>query len=292
MLGLLAAAMVMGATGTCSRQASGAGADEEVPVRLTGWSADDAAWLEGELAAWVGSRERTLCRPAGGGDAGLTIERGELEAVITFVFGAERRTRSVSASSDASLFRYQVAAAAEELVRSTWEALPSGRFALLLRGDASVFLGGQWLAGGGAGAGYFLVPSLLVDLTADVAALRGLPLSTGGDVGGLQLGGTLGVSWLPIQASAFRAGPRASFSLGALSVRVQQSGVADTTGLSWWVVARGGAALGFQTRRVLVLALAEAGWAFAGAAVEVEGVRAQSIRGFDAQFGVQAGWLW
>jgi hypothetical protein len=289
----LAGLMTLGASATCSSSASGAGADEEVPVRLLSWNDEDAAALEQELSGWISEHDRKLCRPgARASDVGLTIERGELEAVITFVYETQRRTRTVPRVSEASLFRYQVAAAAEELVRSTWEAPPPARFGLLARGHFDFLGGGQWLGGGSLGAGLFVIPTLCVELTADVSGLTALPLPPGGSVSGAHFGGTVSASWLPVRLSLFRAGPRASVSAGALSVRVHEDGSTDATGVTPWLVARGGASLGVETRHVMVLALAEAGWAFTGAAVEVEGVRVQSIRGFVAQVGLQVGWLW
>lgn len=293
-MGVFLVAMMLGASATCSSSATGAGADEEVPVRLVRWSDEDATALEQELSAWISEHDRKLCRPASrsSGDVGLTIERNELEAVILFVFENQRRTRTVPRASEAGLFRYQVAAAAEELVRSTWEAPPPARFGVLARGGVSFLGSGQLLGGGSLGAGLFVLPTLCVELTADVAGLRGVPLSTGGNVSGGLFGGTVSASWLPIRLAAFRAGPRASVSLGALSVLVHEEGSTDATGVAPWVVARGGASVGLETRHLMVLAVGEAGWAFSGAAVEVEGVRVQSIRGFVAQVGLQVGWLW
>ena len=47
-----------------------------------------------------------------------------------------------------------------------------------------------------------------------------------------------------------------------------------------------------ETRRLLVLAVVEAGYAFSGAAVDVEGVRTQTTRGFVGHAGLHVGWLW
>lgn len=291
----LVAAMTLAASAVCSSASSGAGSDEEVSVRLVRWSEDDSAWLEQELARWISEQDRKLCTPrtSSSEDMGLTIESNELEAVITFVFQNQRRTRSVPRASESSLYRYQVAVAAEELVRSTWEAPPPPRFAILGRGDFS-FLGGggQFLGGGSLGAGLFLLPSVCVELMASLAGLGAPTLTSGGTVSGLELSGSLAATWLPIAISVFRAGPRGSFTLGALSVRVREAGSTDANGLAPWLVARGGLAVGIETRKLLALAVLEAGYALSGAAVDVEGVRTQTTRGFVAHAGLQVGWLW
>lgn len=290
----LVAVMTLAASAVCSSASSGAGSDEEVPVRLVRWSEDDSAWLQQELARWISEQDRKLCTPGtSGADAGLTIESNELEAVITFVFQNQRRTRSVARASESSLFRYQVAVAAEELVRSTWEAPPPPRFAILGRGDFSYLGGGgQFLGGGSLGAGLFLLPSLCVELMASLAGLGAPALTTGGTITGLEISGSLAATWLPIAISIFRAGPRASFTLGALSARVSEAGSSDASGVAPWMVARGGLAAGIETRKLLLLAVVEAGYAFSGAAVDVEGVRTQTTRGFVVHAGIHVGWLW
>jgi hypothetical protein len=281
----LVAAVSMAATSVCS------GAEAEVPVRFVGWSADDAAWLEAELARWVTERDRTLCS-ARTSDEALALEGTGLEARIEFTFKGMRRERSVPKSSDAGLFRYQVAAAAEELARSTWEAPPPPRFGVLARGELDALVAGQWLAGGGVGVTLFLWPSFSVQLFATFSGLQGAPLATGGTVGGFRVGGGLSLSWLPVRPGVFRAGPRASLQVAALSVTVREPDSVGGTGVTPWVQAGGGVTLGVELRHVTLLAFSELGFVIAGAAVELEGARLQRVRGTAGTFGLQAGWLW
>lgn len=275
----------MAATSVCT------GGEAEVPVRFNGWSTDDATWLEGELARWVTERDRTLCS-ARATDEALALESTQLEAVIHFTFKGVRRERSVPRSSDAGLFRYQVAAAAEELARSTWEAPPPPRFGLLARGEFDALLAGQWLAGGGLGATLFLLPSLSLEVFAAFSGLQGAALATGGTVGGFRLGGVLSLSWLPLRLGAFRAGPRASARVAALSVVVREPDAPDARGVAAWVQVGGGVTLGLEWRHFTLLAFSELGFVIAGAAVELEGARIQRIRGTAGTFGLQVGWLW
>jgi hypothetical protein len=77
-----------------------------------------------------------------------------------------------------------------------------------------------------------------------------------------------------------------------MSLTVTETGAPTAQGAAPWLVAAGGLSLGVEGRHALVLATAELGYAFLGAAVDVEGVRVQSTRGLVAHFGLQAGWLW
>lgn len=275
----------MAATSVCS------GDEAEVPVRLVGWSADDAAWLEAELARWVTERDRSLCA-ARASDQALSLQATELEALIQFTFKGVRRERSVPKTSDSGLFRYQVAAAAEELARSTWEAPPPPRFGVLARGEFDALFTGPWLSGGGLGVTAFVLPELSVELFATFCGLQGAPLATGGTVGGFRVGGVVTLSWLPLRVGVFRAGSRASLQVAALSVVVRDPEAPEARGVTPWVQAGGGVTVGLELRHFTLLAFSEVGLVFAGAAVELEGARVQQIRGAAGTFGLQAGWLW
>jgi len=173
-----------------------AGGDADVPVRFVDVPADDVAWLEDELAAWVRQRDRRLCL-AREGDAGLTVGRDDFGATtLDFTFQGQRSSRSVSPGAPSQeLFRYQLAAAAEELVRSTWEGPPPPRFAVLARVGAQPLATGPLFLGGAVGAGLYLVPSLRVELLLGASAA----LPTAALDAATVIHASLSVSWLPVE---------------------------------------------------------------------------------------------
>ncbi|MFZ5443558.1 MAG: hypothetical protein ACOZQL_26365 [Myxococcota bacterium] len=267
-------------TATCS------GDDAEVPVRVEGFSEDDARWLRAELAAWVEARERRVCDGAGG----LTLQLGELEAVISFEFKGQRRERSVSRTDGAELFRYQVAAAAEELVRSTWEAPPPPRFGLFARGGVAPLGVGPLLAGGGAGAEWFVHPALGLELSADGGALTRTTLPTGGEVSGSVVRGALAVSWVPVRVGVLRAGLRVGGQAGALTLAVkEETSVSATTP---WLGVSGGACVGLEFKRLAVGVVGEVGAVLLGGAVLAEGVPVLRVRGLFGDVSLRVGVRW
>jgi hypothetical protein len=262
------------------------GNEAEVPVRIAGWDDSDRAWLEQELARWMSQRERTLCD----GSNGLVIELADLEARIRFDFKGAQRTRTLPRAGPVDeLFRYETAATAEELVRSTWEAPPPPRFTLLAR--AAVFptgAGPVW-GGGSIGAGVFVLPSLSIELHAGVAGLNSTSFAT---VTGALVSGTVSVSWQPLRASVFRAGPRASAQVGALSLDVTAPDSVSSSGVVPWVWLGGGLSAGLEFKRFSIHLIGEIGSAVAGASVLVEGVPALRLQGLSGMAAVQAGWSW
>lgn len=255
------------------------GSEAEVPARFVGWEVADAAWLEQELSGWVAARERALCA----GPKGLTLEANELEVVVRFEFKGQVRARTVSRASESSeLFRYQVAATAEELVRSTWEAPPPPRFGVLARGAWGPAGGGSFF-GGGVGLAVFLVPSLGVEVL-----ISGSAMGANGVISSASLfTGTLSVSWLPVRLGVFRAGPRASVQAGVMNVTVDA-----TRGVTPWVMVGGGATVGLEFRHLVVQLLGEVGAALVGPTVLEEGVPVQRVRGLSGTVGAQVGWSW
>ncbi len=283
---MLVASLSMTAA-TCS------GAEGEVPARFVAFNQDDAAWLEKEVTAWVSERGRTLCAARETDDA-LTLDgSAQLEAVIEFDFKGAHRTRTVlRGTGSAELFRYQVAATAEELVRSTWEAPPPPRFSVLLRGELNPFSSGTLGAGGSLGVGLFVLPTLCLELMLGGGALTPQTIPTGGTVAGALARGTLSASWLPVQLGLFRAGPRASVQAGVLSTSVNADAVPARTGLTPWLGAGGGLTLGIATRHVMVQLFGEVGALLLGTTVLSEGVPVHQVRGLFGTAGLQAGWLW
>ncbi|MDP2275085.1 MAG: hypothetical protein Q8K32_30355 [Archangium sp.] len=283
---MLVASLSMTAA-TCS------GAEGEVPARFVAFNADDAAWLEKEVSEWVSERGRSLCA-ARSEDEALTLDgSAQLEAVIEFDFNGAHRTRTVLRGTEsAELFRYQVAATAEELVRSTWEAPPPPRFSVLVRGEFTPFGTGTLGAGGSLGVGLFVLPTWCLELMLGGGALLAQTLPTGGTVSGALARGTLSASWLPVQLGIFRAGPRASVQAGVLSTRVNEEALPATTGLTPWLGAGGGLTLGIATRHVMVQLFGEVGALLLGTTVLSEGLPVHQVRGVFGTAGLQAGWLW
>ncbi len=283
---MLVASLSMTAA-TCS------GAEGEVPARFVAFNQDDAAWLEKEVSEWVRERGRSLCA-ARSQDEALTLDgTAQLEAVIEFDFNGAHRTRTVLRGTEsAELFRYQVAATAEELVRSTWEAPPPPRFSVLVRGEFTPFGTGTLGSGGSLGVGLFVLPVLCLELMLGGGALLAQTLPTGGTVSGALARGTLSASWLPVQLGIFRAGPRASVQAGVLSTRVNEEALPATTGLTPWLGAGGGLTLGIATRHVMVQVFGEVGAVLLGTTVLSEGLPVHQVRGVFGTAGLQAGWLW
>ncbi len=267
------------------------GTETEVPVRLDGWPAEDAAWLGEELGGWMSARDRQACT-ARDDEPGVTVELAPLEVIISFDFHGRRRTRSLSRESDSNeLFRYQVAAATEELVRSTWEAPPPPRFEVFARGEVSPLGTGPVFLGGAVGGALFVVPSLALELAFGGAGSVSVSVPTGGAVSSTLLHGTVSASWLPLRAGSFRFGPRASLDAGALLINVTESGT-TTSGTAPWLALGAGATVGLETRHFSVQLLGEVGFAVLGASVQAEGVPVLGMRGLRGTVGVQAGWLW
>ncbi len=283
---MLVASLSMTAA-TCS------GAEGEVPARFVAFNQDDTAWLEKEVTQWVSERGRTLCA-AREKDEALTIDgSAQLEAVIEFDFKGTHRTRTVSRGTEsAELFRYQVAATAEELARSTWEAPPPARFSVMVRGEVNPLGSGPLGFGGSVGVGLFVLPTLCLELVLGGGALTAQAIPSGGTVSGWVARGTLSASWLPVQLGLFRAGPRVSVQAGALSSSVNQEPLPATTGLTPWLAAGGGLTLGIATRHVMVQLFGEVDALLLGTTVLSEGLPVHEVRGLFGTAGVQAGWLW
>jgi hypothetical protein len=273
--------------------ASCTGAEGEVPSRFVAFSEADAAWLEQEMSGWVSARERTLCaaRP---GDEALSLDASaQLEVTIEFDFKGAHRTRTVLRGSEsAELFRYQVAATAEELVRSTWEAPPPPRVGVLVRGEVTPFGSGLLGLGGAAGVAVFVLPSLSLELLAGGGAMTATTLPAGGTVTASLARATLSASWLPIQAGVFRAGPRASFQGGALFTSVREEAAPATNATTAWLSAGGGVTVGLQTRHLMLQVFGEIGATLIGTTVLSEGVPVHQVGGLLGTAGLQAGWLW
>lgn len=279
--------MVLVALSFASAKCSGA--EGEVPAHFVGFSEADGAWLEQELTRWVSQRDRRLCE----GEPGLTIELGELEVAIRFDFKDVHQTRTAARSGLLDeLFRYQVAATAEELVRSTWEGRPSPRFAILARGEVMPLGAGSFFIGGRLGVGLFVVPSLCLELWGGGSALTEAPLPGGGASSGNVMGGAFSVSWLPLRLGMVRAGPRASVQAGALTVRVTQPDAPSVSGTTPWLALFGGATLGLELRHVALQLVGEVGSTLAGATVQAEGVPVQRVGGLLGTASVQVGLLW
>lgn len=266
------------------------GGEGEVPLRLNGFSAEDASWLEGELGGWVKERDRSLCA-ARLSDEGLELTLTQLEATITFRLKGVIQARSLPRDSELVLFRYQLAAAAEELARTAWETPPPRRLTVFALGHAQLLTGGHVFIGGGVGASFAFIPSVAVELEALGASLLAPGLESGGGVTGSQFAGALALTWLPLRVGVLRAGPRISSRVGALTVSVAEDGI-TTVATTPWADLTGGAFVGLELGRLSVRVVGEAGFAFAGAAVLSEGVAVQRLRGFTGVFGLQAGGAW
>lgn len=254
------------------------GARDEVPSRVIGWSVEDASWLERELAEWMRARDRRWCE----GDGGLQVSASELEASVSY--GPNQRSLS-RAGQPAELFRYQVAAATEELVRSTWEAPPPARGSLFVRGEGALVVAD--LAGGGSIGGAFLpVPSLRLELSVGGSGLINRALDDQTTLSAQLIRGGFDVSWLPLQVGVFRAGPRGSVQGGAWLV---QAG--DATATAPWLFLGGGLTAGVEMKHLDVLLFGEVGSSLLGARIEREGVPVATTRGLTVLFGLQLGWL-
>ncbi|MDP1829923.1 MAG: hypothetical protein Q8L48_42065 [Archangium sp.] len=273
--------------------ASCSGAEGEVPARFVAFGDADSTWLEQEIAGWVAERDRKLCS-ARAGDEALTIDgSAPLEVAIEFDFkGAHRTRRVLRGSESAELFRYQVAATAEELVRSTWEAPPPPRVGVFARGEVAPLGTGPFAVGGAIGVGLFVLPTLCLELAGGGGALTATTLPTGGTVTGSVVRGTFSASWLPLQAGVFRAGPRASVQAGLLSSSVREEGLTPSTGATPWLAAGGGLTVGVATRHLMLQLFGELGALLIGTTVLSEGVPVHQVRGLLGTVGLQAGWLW
>lgn len=264
------------------------GNEAEVPTRIVGWDEADRSWLEQELTRWLAQRERVSCE----GDSGLTIQLGDLEVQVRYAFKGTVRTRSLPRAGPVTeLFRYESAATAEELVRSTWEAPPPPRFAILARAVVWPTSAGPVFGGASLGAALFVLPSVSVELHAGVAGLGSTSFSSTASVTGSVVSGTLSASWLPLRASVFRAGPRASAQLGALSLEVSAP-ESSRSGVTPWVWLGGGLSAGLEFKRFSLLLIGEVGSAIVGGTVLVEGVPTLRLQGLSGQAALQAGWSW
>lgn len=273
--------------------ASCSGAEGEVPARFLAFSELDGAWLEQEVTGWVAERGRKLCA-ARAQDEALTIDgSAPAEVAIQFDFKGAHRTRTVLRGPEsAELFRYEVAATAEELVRSTWEAPPPPRVGLLVRGELDPLGSGAFGAGGSIGVGLFVLPSVCLELLGGGGVLTSQTLATGGSVSGTVVRGTFSVSWLPVQLGVFRAGPRASVQAGLLTTRVKEDDLPETSGGTPWLAAGGGLTIGLATRHLMLQLFGELGAILLGTTVLSEGVPVHQVRGLLGVVGLQAGWLW
>lgn len=265
------------ASATCT------GDEAEVPTRVEGFAPADAEWLRAELGTWLAARGHSRCD----GRGGLTLTRGELEVLVTFELGGRRQERTLSRGDDTELFRYQVAAAAEELVRSTWEGPPPATFGLFARGEVAPLGAGPVLLGGALGGELFVLPSLAVELSAGAGALTATPLPSGASVSGSLVRGGVAVTWLPVKVGVLRAGVRAGADGGALSLQV-----ASVSATTPWVAVRGGLTVGLEFRHFTVGVLGEVGTALVGGAVLAEGVAVLRVRGVFGAVGLQAGVRW
>lgn len=265
------------------------GGDDEVPTQLVGWSEADAAWLAQELSRWMGERERTRCD----GAPGLTLELAELEVRVRFEFKGTTRVRTLPRAGPVDeLLRYQSAATAEELVRSTWEAPPPPRFAVLARGAVFPTVVGPVMGGGSIGAAVCALPSLSFELHAGAAVLGATSFAETASVTGSLFSGTASVSWLPLRVGVFRAGPRASAQVGALSLEVRGAEGETASGVVPWVWLGGGVSAGVEFKHLSLLLIGEFGAAVAGGAVLLEGVPTLRLRGPSGMAALQAGWSW
>lgn len=265
-----------------------AGADTEVPVRVAGFTDADAEWLRTELAGWVSSHDRRVCE----GDRGLTLTLTELEVLVTFDFKGRHHERALSRGAEsAELFRYQVAATAEELVRATWEAPPAARFGVFARGALTPLAVGPALISGGAGVEFFPLPSVGLELSGDGGALTKTTLPLGGEVSGSVVRGALSLSWLPLRPGVLRAGLRAGGEAGALSLTVSE-GATSTSGTAPWLAVRGGVTVGLEVKHFAVALHGEVGGALLGGAVLSEGVPVLRVRGLFGAVTLQAGVRW
>ena len=255
------------------------GAPDEVPVALVGWSDTDAAWLSDELTRWLGARERVRCDGAGG----LRLEQGALEATVHFA--ALTRTVSRSGAPD-ELFRYQVAVAAEELARATWETPPPPDWSLFARAEGA-WVADTWNATGGLGISRALAPSFRLELAVTAGALFPHAIDEGVAVRGVRVEGALTASWLPVHVDVFRLGLRGSVRGGVLLVSVD-----DARSTQPMLSLGGGVTAGLETRRLSVLVYGEAGGGVVAPRVEREGSAVFTLRSFGVTAGLQAGVRW
>ncbi len=265
------------------------GSHDEVPTALVGWADDDEAWLARELSGWVRERGHTRCD----GAPGLRLELGEHEVLVRFELDGAVRTRTLPRAGPVDeLLRYQTAATAEELVRSTWEAPAPPRFAVVARAAVFPTVAGPVLGGGAIGVAVFALPSLAFELHAGAAVLGATPLIDAADVRGALFSGTASLSWLPVRLGVFRAGPRASAQVGALSLEVRVADTATASGVVPWVWLGGGLSAGVEVKRFSVSVIGEFGAAVVGGAVLLEGAPTLRLPGASGMAAVQAGWSW
>ena len=189
------------------------------------------------------------------------------------------------------LFRYQVAAATEELLRSTWEQPPPPRFKLFALGIVRPLATGPLLVGGGAGLAFAPAPWLSLEASGGGAAV--LPLAVeGATVRGNLVTATLSASWLPVRVGLLSAGPRLAARAGALGLEVLSADGSRVVATTPWLDLGGGVVVGLSGRRFSVDLVAEVNSALLGAAVLSEGVRVASLRGLMGSFSLEAGWRW
>lgn len=265
------------------------GSEHEVALEVAGFNDDDAQWLREELGAWLRHRDHLLCQGAGG----LTVAKGAEGISLRFISGLATRERLLlPVEGDAGLLRYQVAAASEELIRSTWEGPRPPRWQLHAAASSHHLSSGVHAVGGSVGGTLFVSEGLGVELVVGAASWLASPLPAGASLGGGALTVDLGLVWAPLRAGAFSAGVRGGVCGGVLFLTVPTSYPAAARGTAPWLAVSAGPLVAFSWRKFVVALVGELGYAFAGAVVQAEGANAREVQGLEGRLAVRVGIQW
>jgi hypothetical protein len=258
----------------------------QVPLALQGFSADDERWLVGEFGRWFQTQERDGCL----GPGGLLLVQDGLGAWVRYVEQGEQFERRVDVDpSDTELFRYQVSAAGEELLRARWEAPPEPRWAMSAGAQVLALTSGPLYVGPTLHASLAVTPATRIEF-----GLRFAPLLSGGISGLTSWLANLDVSaaWLPLRPGVFRAGLGAGAEVGLLSLRIEGGLPPLTQATPPWLATHAGLRTGIEWKRLVVSALGEVGFAFFGANALEEGQLVRRLAGLYVQVALRVGFRW
>ncbi len=264
------------------------GAPGEIPTRVTGFDDALAGELRTELTRWMSKRDLTPCD----GDGGLTLDQGEGGVTVSFERIGRRQSRTVPPTAEAELFAFTVATAAEELVRSLYEAFPDRPVFLLGRASVGTVAFGTLAIGGGAGVGVRPWHRLQLELTVGGAGLLPHRLSEQLRLSGARVEASASATWFAVRFGSFELGPRLEVTAGATFLTLTGTDGVLTQGVTPTLRLTGGAELGFNAGWWWGALHANAGYSVVGAAVLQGTTSLATTRGFTAGGGLSVGVRW
>lgn len=268
------------------------GSAEEVPVRIEGWSPEDAQWLEDELSRWFSLREHWLCTPREVEPTCITVAAAQSGAAVSAVIHGEARFRHVlDSSGSVELFRYQVAAAVEELARTSW-AVSHERFAVLAHAQFAWMRAGLMWGGGEVGIRFAIQRTMSVEVGLAGMVSPRVSMSTGATLDSALLAGVASWRWLPLRLGIVRAGPRLLVQAGALMLRVEEQGNFRVQGVTPWLSGAVGVCVDVDIHRVTLGVVADVGNAFVGAHIDADSASIQQVRGVYGAVAAHVGFRW